>query len=164
MKRFIFICTLLLSVLTAAGKNYVQYYSKPLSLSGCTVRFYTLKEQGKYFISVMVHSEIYSYTSMPELKLKTFKGEVITLNGTSLGSKSNNGGVIVGKQVISSSSTDILAQFPIDESEIDKLNDGISKIRISLIPVPHEKEFKKDKIGKKLYKMFRKLAERDDSF
>ena len=44
------------------------------------------------------------------------------------------------------------------------LKDGIEKIRLSMIPKNHERVFKKDKIGIKLYQFYLDIMEEDEDF
>ena len=48
----------------------------------------------------------------------------------------------------------------VDKAVMEKIGSGISKVRLSTAP-QHECEFKKDKIGKKLYEMFLNLSKDD---
>lgn len=44
------------------------------------------------------------------------------------------------------------------------LKEGVERIRLSMTPMNHERTFKKDKIGKKLYQFYKKAKEKDDIF
>ena len=44
------------------------------------------------------------------------------------------------------------------------LKKGVAKIRLSTIPIEHERTFAKDKIGKKLYQFFLKQKNKDNDF
>jgi len=44
------------------------------------------------------------------------------------------------------------------------LNEGVAKIRLSMTPMNHERTFKKDKIGKKLYQFYLKEKQKDENF
>ncbi len=56
------------------------------------------------------------------------------------------------------------AQFPITPQQMEILSKGIAKIRITAIPMNHERTFNKDKIGKKLYKYLKGLTVNKDDF
>lgn len=56
------------------------------------------------------------------------------------------------------------AQFSITPEQFEILKEGVAKIRLSMTPMNHERTFKKDKIGKKLYEFFQKEKTKDDNF
>jgi hypothetical protein len=44
---------------------------------------------------------------------------------------------------------------------MELLNQGVSKVSLSTLPIVHEKNFNKDKIGKKLYNSYLKEKEKE---
>ncbi|MDE6001962.1 MAG: hypothetical protein K2G76_00475, partial [Prevotella sp.] len=48
------------------------------------------------------------------------------------------------------------AQFRITPEQFELIKNGIAKVRLSTIPVEHERTFRKDKIGRKLYQFYLK--------
>ena len=46
----------------------------------------------------------------------------------------------------------------------EALKNGIANVRLSTTPYEHEREFKKDKIGKKLYEHYLKEKDKDSNF
>ena len=84
------------------------------------------------------------------MKVRTFDDEVLTLEGSVV----DNIGI---------PSFDILstAQFKCTPEQFEKLKRGISKVRLSMTPENHERTFKKDKMGKKLYKQYLQAAKDD---
>ena len=50
------------------------------------------------------------------------------------------------------------AKFPITREQIEGFSKGIKKIRLNTSPKYHEKEWKKDKIGRILYEGYRKSS------
>ena len=116
------------------------------------------------FLIVSFESGKNTFSAEPILMLKTFNDEVISLQGKTVEGKTSTYGIISSGGMIPISVHKSMAQFPIRQQDIDKLNNGISKIRISTIPQQHEKEFKKDKIGQKLYKMFEQTISKAREF
>ena len=49
-----------------------------------------------------------------------------------------------------------MAQFELTDEQVEMLNSGVIKVRLTTTPFIHEREFTKDKIGKRLYKAFSK--------
>ena len=56
------------------------------------------------------------------------------------------------------------AQFRITPQQLEVLNKGVAKIRLSMTPMNHECTFQKDKIGKKLYQFYLKEKKKDENF
>lgn len=89
--------------------------------------------------------------------LKTFDGEIIKLHGKAINIDSQSTNYASGN--ISST-----AQFIATPAQLELLKKGISKVRLSTSPIEHEREFKKDKIGEKLYQLFLKQKDKDNNF
>ena len=98
------------------------------------------------------------------MKIRTFTGKVLELQGTVLGNGSQTAGIISGNIVIPVTEINSTAQFWITPEQFEILNDGVEKIRLTMTPMNHERTFKKDKIGKKLYQFFLKEKQKDDNF
>lgn len=96
--------------------------------------------------------------------LKTFDGDIIKLRGKVIGNGSETGGIISGNIVIPVTAIYSTAQFKINPEQFELLNKGISKVRLSTTPIEHERTFKKDKIGKKLYQFYLKKKNQDNDF
>ena len=50
------------------------------------------------------------------------------------------------------------AKFPIAKDQIEQFNKGIKKLRLNTSPKFHEKEWRRDKIGKLLYKKYKESS------
>ena len=98
------------------------------------------------------------------MKIRTFNDEVLTFNGVAIGNGSESAGIVSGNLVIPITSIISTAQFQVTPEQFEKIKIGVSKIRLSMTPMNHERTFKKDKIGKKLYKFFLKVKDQDDKF
>ncbi len=85
------------------------------------------------------------------------EGELID-NGT------QSAGIVAGNVVIPVTSTTSTAQFEVSPEQFELLKNGIVKIRLTTIPLEHEREFKKDKIGRKLYQFYLDAKNKDDQF
>ena len=163
MKKFIpLICILFCTLLLHAQS--VSYTYKPFAAEGCSVEYSPSWQEGKPFLIVIVKSDRMKFVSNPVLLLKTANGETIRLEGTSVDVSTSSTGIVSGNIGIPVQEFNATAQFPIEERHIELLNQGITKVRISLIPMNHERTFNKDKIGKKLYNAFLKTKQSDDSF
>lgn len=161
--RIAFLLLCLLVGLTANAQT-VSYTYKALAAEGCHMRYSVSKQDTVYSIVAMVRSDRMNFLSNPTMKIRTFTGKVLELQGTVLGNGSQTAGIISGNIVIPVTEINSTAQFWITPELFEILNDGVEKIRLTMTPMNHERTFKKDKIGKKLYQLFLKEKEKDDNF
>lgn len=165
MKRLSLILTIILFLLPLQVKaQSVSYTYKALKAEGCSVNYSVAHQDNNFYLVVSVTSDRMRFLSEPSIKFKTFKGEIIELTGIELGNSSQTAGVLIGNIMVPVTDIVTSAQFRISQSDLEKFQNGISKVRISLAPMNHEREFSKDKIGKKLYKIYLKLANQKDDF
>ncbi len=153
-------------LLSCGASKVIGYTYKPLASEGCSVNYYSMMEKEVPMIVVTVESDRLVFSKEPELWLKTFDGDVIQLKGEPVEapSQSSGTGILVGGVVVMGSELLAMAQFPISESDILLLKKGISKVRLTTMPIVHEAEFKIDRIGKPLYGLFQNLLDKDSTF
>ena len=96
--------------------------------------------------------------------IKNFDGEVIKLQGSLISNDSESAGVLIGNIVYPVTEISSTVQFKITPEQFEKIKDGIAKVRLSTIPIEHERTFSKDKIGKKLYLFYLKERNKDNNF
>jgi hypothetical protein len=142
----------------------VSYTYKALAAKGCTMKYNVAKQDSSYYIIATVSSDRMRFLNNPTMKIRTFNDDVLTLTGVALGDGSKSTGIVSGNIVIPITSIISTAQFKITPEQFEKIGSGISKIRLSMTPMNHERTFKKDKIGRKLYKFYLKVKESDDNF
>ena len=159
---------LLIIVLTLCSVSRAQAQS--YSIGDLTNHFYKL-----YFSVKNVDGIIYLYTKMrtekmdfenpPKIKMRTFGDNIIELTGEKLTSQDDMVAVPMGVLIIPISEKNIFARFAITESEMKLINEGVKKIRLYTLRESYDKSFKKDNLGKKIYKQYQKvLSEGDDIF
>ena len=105
-----------------------------------------------------------NFLSDPTMKIRTFSGKYLELKGTVIGNRSQSAGIISGNIVLPITEISSTAQFEITPQQLEILNEGVAKIRLSMTPMNHERTFKKDKIGKKLYQFYQKEKQKDENF
>lgn len=167
MKRFfqfILIASLIVSVASPSVAQTVGYTYKALAAEGCNMKYSVVKQDTSYYIIATVRSDRMNFLNESTMKIRTFNDDVITLKGNVIGSGSQSAGIVSGNIVIPVTEISSTAQFAITPDEFEMLNSGISKVRLSMTPMDHERTFKKDKIGKKLYQFYLKAKAKDDDF
>ncbi len=142
----------------------VSYTYKPFAAEGCSMKYSVVKKDSSYFIVATVSSDRMYFLSEPTMKIRTFNGDVCTFEGVVIGNGNESIGVVTGNIVIPVSSILSTAQFKVTPEDLEKIKSGVSKIRLTMSPMNHERTFKKDKIGKKLYKYYLDLKNQTDDF
>lgn len=150
-----FLATLLLMCCLSVNAQSVSYIHEPFSAHGCKMKFSVEKEGLTYFLVVKMRSEGMHFANEPQILIRTFNDDLIEVYGEIITDK------YVEKKWTETSSWSIvydrtIARFEMDPKQFEMLKDGVARIRISTVPVEHEKIFEKDKIGKKIYKSFLK--------
>ncbi|WP_314824918.1 hypothetical protein [Porphyromonas endodontalis] len=161
MKR-VLLFLLMVFLLTSCGS--IGYSYIPLTTESCRVNFSAIYHEGKSNLFVEIQSDRLIFRENPILKIKILEGETFTLEGRNLSSSQKNSGVVINNMVIPTTVLQAKALFPITEEEISMLNNGVAKIRISTVPIAHERTFESDIIGEKLYKQFQKKKIEEESF
>lgn len=168
MKSNIGIQIILSIILTMCSINInaqtVGYTYRPLAAEGCNMKYNVAKQDTAYYIIATVKSDRLNFLKESTMLLKTFDGEVIKLYGSQIGSGSETAGIVSGNIVLPVTEISSTAQFKISPQQFELLKKGVAKIRLSTIPIEHERTFAKDKIGKKLYQFFLKQKNKDNDF
>ena len=143
-----------LFVICGSYAQTVSYTHKPLAAEGCQMKYSVAKQDTSYYIIATVHSDRLNFMKESTMLIKTFDGQVIKLYGSQIGNGTESAGIVSGNIIIPVTEINSTAQFKITEKQFELLNNGIAKVRLSTIPIVHERIFNKDKIGKKLYQFF----------
>ena len=162
IKKILFLLCMCFGLIAQA--QTVGYTYKALAAEGCNMKYSVAKQGTEYSIVATVRSDRMAFLSNPTMKIKTFTGEYLELKGTVIGNGSQSAGIISGNIVLPVTEISSTAQFRITPQQFEILNEGVAKIRLSMTPMNHERTFKKDKIGKKLYQFYLKEKSQDDNF
>lgn len=176
MKRLIVIfLSALLCVCSYAGKKKTSVYC---NLNLCGVTFVPLWVGDSAALSLSFSSYTgYKFVTTPVLMLRTMNGDVMKIEGQALAFDSREEasnsfigiglpgtGLFTGFGLDSQTTYTASAIFYLTKEQMMKLKDGIIKIRLNTIPAVLEKEFKKDKIGVELYRIFREAKWDQEDF
>lgn len=162
--RYILSIILCLTFAPNVSAQTVSYTYKALAAEGCNMKYSVAKLDTSFYIIATVRSDRMRFLNEPTMKIRTFNDEVITLSGVLLGNGSESAGIVSGNIVIPITEINSTAQFKVTPAQFEEIKNGVSKVRLSMTPMNHERTFKKDKIGKKLYQFFLKVKSQDDNF
>ena len=154
MRIKVLIILLVFSIGHLSYAQTVSYTYKPLAAEGCSVTYSVARQYTTYYIIAIVESDRLNFMKESTMLVKNFDNEILELKGNLINTDSESTGIISGNIVIPVTSINSTAQFRICPEQFDFFQKGVSKIRLSTIPIEHERTFTKDKIGKKLYHFF----------
>lgn len=154
----------LMSTTLLTNAQTIGYTYKALAAEGCNMKYSVAKQGDSYSIIATVRSDRMVFLGNPTMKVRTFNDTLLELPGVVIGGGSESAGIVSGNMVIPVTEIKSTAQFAITPEQFEMLNEGVAKIRLSMTPMNHERTFKKDKIGKKLYQFFLKVKAKDDNF
>ena len=163
MKRLLLISNIIIAF-TQVSAQSVSYTYKPLAAQGCSVEYSAIWQEGSPYIVVAISSDRLVFNETPTMMIRTLNDELIKTEGKAITASTSQGGIIVSNVVVPVTGIRATAQFPITVEQIEMLQNGVAKVRISTIPLTHERTFKKDKIGKKLHSYFKKSAKLEENF
>jgi hypothetical protein len=128
------------------GDNFFVDYNVKINLS---------TENDSIFLTLVLTSERLKMSDNPKLLLRLMDNSVISLDGYMLGATNKSeGAVMIGYTAVAINHYVTEAKFPISKNQVDTLSKGVKKLRLNTSPKFHEKEWKKDKIGKVLYNKY----------
>lgn len=153
-----------LFIATVVNAQTVGYTYRALAAEGCNMKYSVSKQGDSYSIVATVRSDRMVFLGNPTMKIRTFNDSLLELPGVVIGGGSESAGIVSGNIVIPVTEIKSTAQFSITPEQFEILKEGVAKIRLSMTPMNHERTFKKDKIGKKLYQFFQKEKTKDDNF
>ena len=162
IKKILFLLCMCLRL--SVNAQTVGYTYKALAADGCNMKYSIAKQDSDYLIIATVSSDRMTFLNDPTMKIKTFTGEYLELKGIVIGNRSQSAGLISGNMVTPVTEISSTAQFRITPQQLEVLNKGVAKIRLSMTPMNHECTFQKDKIGKKLYQFYLKEKKKDEDF
>jgi len=166
MKRlmlFILICTISIALNDVKAQT-VGYTYKALAAEGCSMKYSVAKQNDKFYIIATVSSDRMKFLKESVMMVRTPNGDVIKFSGELIDNGTESAGIVSGNMVIPITSIISTAQFEVTPEQFELLKDGIIKVRLTTTPIEHEREFKKDKIGKKLYEFYLDAKNKEDNF
>lgn len=162
MKKLLLILFLTLGLETIA--QTVGYSYRPLAAEGCNMKYSVTKQDTTFYIIATVRSDRLKFLKESTFLIKTFDGEIIKLKGDLIDNGSQSVGVMAGNVMLPVTEINSTAQFRISPYQFELIKNVIAKVRLSTIPIEHERIFKKDKIGKKLYKFYQNAKSKSEDF
>ena len=157
MKKVILISLIIMSALSIQVKAQASYGD--ITWGSYNMKINVIIDNDSIFLNIVYTDGNRKLADAPKLLIKLMDDEVISLDGQLLGNMSkSNGGVVVSGIYVASNHFISEAKFPITKDQINLFSKGIKKLRLNTSPKYHEKEWKKDKIGKIIYESYKKSS------
>lgn len=140
---FLSICTITTNAQVSYGNKY---------FGGTNMNINVSTENDSIFLTVILISDRQKMVDAPKLLLRLTDEKVISLDGLLLASSSKNeGAYMIGNVAVASSYYITEAKFPITREQMEQLSKGVRKLRLNTSPNFHERNWRRDRIGKILY-------------
>ena len=146
---------LALLLLSICANIWAQNSVSTLLQYGCyrtAVSFSIFEKNDNLLLMVSFVSDTNSIPDDPQIQFRFFDETVLILNGINKKNETTR----EGGWLIKENYHNCVAEFPITQEEVERLKIGIKKIRMTTIPNIIEREYKKDKVGEKLYQQYKK--------
>ena len=132
------------------GDNFFVDYNVKINVS---------TENDSTFLTLIITSSRLKMSDSPKLLLRLMDDSVISLDGNLLSSShKSEGAVMIGYTAVAINHFITEAKFPISKDQIEQFSKGIKKLRLNTSPQYHEKEWRKDKIGKVLFARYKESS------
>lgn len=155
MKRFL----LSLFTLFSFIQGYAQVSYGDIAWGTYNMKINITTSNDSIFLNIIYTDENKKITESPKLLIRLMNDEVISLEGILLGSHNkSDGGIVLSGVYISSHHFVSEAKFLVSKEQIEMFEKGIKKLRLNTSPKYHEKEWKKDKIGRKLFTKYKECS------
>ena len=153
-KLLLLLCLLVSSLAVQAQASYGDLF-----LVDYNVKINVSTENDSIFLTVIMTSASQKMTDEPKLLLRLMDDTIISLDGRLLGSTSKtDGAYMIGSVAVASNHFITEAKFPITKEQMEQFAKGVKKLRLNSSPKFHEKSWRRDKIGKKLYDKYKESS------
>lgn len=147
-----------ISIETTSNKVYMtntQVSYGDTFLNGYNMKIKVTTENDSAFLIISYTDNYLKLSDTPKLLIKLMDGNVISLDGKLLANHSKSDvGIMINSVYVESNYFVSEAKFPINKNQILQFEKGIKKLRLNTSPRYHEKEWKRDKIGKVLFNYY----------
>ncbi len=148
---------LLFSTLFIGVKAQISYGSTDWGTYNMKINVMTSNDS--IYLNIIYTDQKKKLTDTPKILFKLLDNTTVSLEGKLLGNTNkSDGGVFVYGVLVEDNHHISEAKFPITKEQIEQFSKGIKKVRLNTSPKYHEKEWRKDKIGKILYNAYLKCS------
>ena len=155
MKKILLLCLIVIPF--SYCKAQVSYGDR--TWGNYNMKINLITEEDSIFLNIVYTDENKKLSDSPKLLMRLMDDSVISLDGTLLDSRSkSDGGAVIMGILFESNYFVSEAKFSISKAQVENLSKGVKKLRLNTSPKYHEKEWKKDKIGRVLYEKYKESS------
>ncbi len=155
MRKTVLLLFILVTIMVHLQAQTVSYTYRPFSAEGCTVSYTPTFIGDTAYIVVSVQSDRLVFSDNPTMMVRFFNtDQILQLEGKKLDATSSEGAVMVGYVFVPISEVKAMAMFKVSEQEMEMFKSGVERIRLSTLPITHDRTFNSDKIGMSLYQNY----------
>lgn len=165
MRKYILLLLLFFTTLVHLQAQSVSYTYKPFSAEGCTVSYTPVFVGDTAYIVVGVQSDRLMFSDNPTMMVRFFNtDQILQLSGKKMDATSSSGAVMVGNVFVPYTEVKAMALFRVSEQEMESFKLGVERIRLSTLPITHDRTFNNDKIGMPLYQNYQSEKKKAQDF
>ena len=137
-----------------------------LSTKDYQIYFFFDEKNDTTLLVAEVESEDVQWSQEPKLMFRLGDNSLLELNGNygDVSYTESESYMTSSNIIISDAKYHSKAYFPISDVDARRFQNGVIKMRASLVPAAKDKNWSKDVIGKHLYKAYLKLKTQSDAF
>lgn len=90
--------------------------------------------------------------------------QILQLEGKNMTTTTSNGAVVVSNVLVPYTEFKAMAMFRVTEEDMEMFKLGVESIRLTTLPITHDRTFKKDRIGLKLYQNYQTAKRKAKNF
>lgn len=163
--RLLLSTTLLVLGVFVLQAQSVSYTYKPFSAEGCTVSYTPVFVGDTAYIVVSVQSDRLVFSDNPTMMVRFFNtDQILQLSGKKMDATSSSGAVMVGSVFVPYTEMKAMAMFRVSGQEMESFKSGVERVRLSTLPITHDRTFNNDKIGIPLYQNYQSEKQKAKDF
>lgn len=143
----------------------VSYTYHPFAEEGCSVSYTPTFVGDSAYIIVSLQSDRLVFSNNPTMMVRFFDtDQILQLEGKNMTTTTSNGAVVVSNVLVPYTELKAMAMFRVTEEDMEMFKLGVERIRLTTLPITHDRTFKKDRIGLKLYQNYQTAKRKAKNF
>lgn len=165
MKKHLLFLILIFTINIISQAQSVSYSYRLLAAEGCTVSITPTFVGDTAYLIVSIQSDRLVFNENPTMMVRFFNtDQLLQLSGQKISTTTSSGGVMISNVFVPITEMKSMAMFKVTDQEIESFKLGVERIRLSTLPITHDRTFRNDKIGMELYHSYQKEKQKAKSF
>ena len=165
MRKNILLLLSFITFMVQLKAQTVSYSYRVFSDEGCTVSYTPSFVGDTAYIVVSVKSDRLVFSDNPTMMVRFFNtDEILQIEGKKLDATTSKGAFMVGYVFVPFSEVKAMAMFKVSDQDMEMFKSGVERIRLSTLPITHDRTFKTDMIGEDLYQNYQREKRKAKNF